>query len=288
MPAYAPFPILNGTHFGSEDCLYLDVYNPHRVKSTDSVPVLHWLYGSAYALGGKDFFSNPMGLFDELLSNDQPFIFVTSNYRMGLYGWGSSPYQTMDSNIGLEDGRLALEWTQKHIRKFGGNPDNVTAMGQSAGAGIVELIIAESMHKKIPFQSAFLSPSDLPLKRNVTARREGIYQTLLDLTNCTTLDCIKDMSEIDLSAVNDIMVSNMPNYGGGGSFGPGMGFGPFVDGRTVHELTPLLLSEQHYDSGLKALIVGNMQNEVSQSLTAHRLVLTSSAGVNALVRPGHA
>ncbi len=222
-------------------------------------------YGSAYAFGGKDFFSKPLGLFDELLSNDQPFIFVTSNYRMGLYGWASSPYEDMDSNIGLEDGRLALEWTQKHISKFGGNPENVIAMGQSAGAGILELIIAESRYQKIPFQRALLSSSDLPPKRTVTAQREEIYQTLLDLTKCTTLQCIKALSEAELSEVNDIMVSKMQNYGGGGNFGPGMGFGPLVDGKTVHDLTPVLLSEQHHKTGLQGLIVGSMQNEVDVS-----------------------
>ena len=288
VPSYAPFPPLNGTHFGSEDCLFLDVYVPHGIKPSDSVPVLHWLYGSAYAFGGKDFFSNPMGLFDELLSKDQPFIFVTSNYRMGLYGWASSPYQAMDSNTGLEDVRIALEWTQAHIRKFGGHPRNVTAMGQSAGAGIVELIIAESRYKKLPFQKAFLSSSDLPLKRNVTERREQVYQTMLNLTDCTTLECVKSPSESKLSDVNDIMISELPNYGGGGDFGPGIGFGPIVDGKTVHDLVPVLLSEQNHGTGLKGLIVGNMQNEVNRSFPPIDVVLTATTGLHALLRHQYA
>jgi carboxylesterase type B len=262
VPAYAPYPPFNGTHFGSEDCLFLDVYVPKTVKPNDQIPVLHWLYGSAYAFGGKDFFSNPMGLFDELLSHHQPFVFVTSNYRMGLYGWASSPSEDMDSNIGLEDGRVALEWTQKYVHKFGGDPRDITAMGQSAGSGIIEMIIAESKYKTVPFQTAFLSSSDLPLKKDVMARRQEIYRTMLELANCTSLACLRNLPEAGLSDINNIMVSELPNNGGGGTLGPSMGFAPFVDGRTVHDLTPASLSEQHRDSKLKGLIVGNMQNEV--------------------------
>ncbi|KIX09168.1 uncharacterized protein Z518_00247 [Rhinocladiella mackenziei CBS 650.93] len=263
-PAYVPFPPFNGTHFGSEDCLFLDVYVPQSVKAADKVPVLHWLYGSAYAFGGKDYFSNPMGLFDELLSNERPFVFVTSNYRMGLYGFASSPYEEgMDPNIGLADGRMALEWTQKHIDKFGGNPKDVTAVGQSAGSGIAEMIIAESKYRQVPFQRAFLSSSALPLKRNVTARREEVYQTMLELSNCTSLACLKRLSEAELSDVNNIMVTKMPNYAGGGCYGPGMGFAPFVDKKTVHDLTTVTLSDQHGGDGLKGLIMSNMQNEAS-------------------------
>lgn len=80
-PAYVPYPPFNGTQLGNEDCLFLDVYVPSGICEADGLPVIHWLYGSAYAFGGKDYFSNPLGLFDELLSNKKPFIFVTSNYR---------------------------------------------------------------------------------------------------------------------------------------------------------------------------------------------------------------
>ena len=70
------------------------------------------------------------------------------------------------------------------------------------------------------------------------------------------------MSEAELSDVNNIMVTELPNYGGGGSYGPGMGFTPFVDGKTVHDLTTVTLSKQHDSAGLRGLIVGNMANEV--------------------------
>jgi carboxylesterase type B len=260
-PSYIPYPPFNGT-LGQEDCLFLDIYVPESVRSTDSVPVLHWLYGSAYAFGSKDYLSNPMGLFDQLLIDNRPFIFVTSNYRMGLYGWVSSPFQDMDANIGLEDGRKALEWTQRHISQFGGSPSDITAMGQSAGAGIVELLLAENKFRQIPFQRAVLSSSALPVKRNARSRREEVYQTMLNLANCSSLGCLKNLTEDELKGINRIMISDLPNYSGGGNFGPGIGFGPVVDGKSIHNLPSVLFEERELAGSLKGLIIGNMQNEV--------------------------
>lgn len=81
-PWYIPFPGLNGTTWGQEDCLFLDVYVPEGVKPGDDVPVLHNFYGSAYAFGSKGTFFNPLGLFDAgERFNGGRFIAVANNYR---------------------------------------------------------------------------------------------------------------------------------------------------------------------------------------------------------------
>lgn len=81
-PWYVPFPEINGTTWGHEDCLFLDVYVPASVKPGDDVPVLHFFYGSAYAFGSKEFLFSPMGLFDQMnMINEGKFIFVVNNYR---------------------------------------------------------------------------------------------------------------------------------------------------------------------------------------------------------------
>jgi carboxylesterase type B len=89
VPPEAPFPGFNGTTWGQEDCLFLNVQVPEGVKEGDNIPVIHWLYGGAYAFGSKD---NPglswgysMGLFNALKSRDEKFIFVASNYRYYLF-----------------------------------------------------------------------------------------------------------------------------------------------------------------------------------------------------------
>ena len=83
VPAGAPFPDINGTTWGHEDCLFLDVYVPKGVKPGDKVPVLHMFHGSAYTFLDKeatDFF-NPIGLFDGS-EEENTFIFVMNNYRL--------------------------------------------------------------------------------------------------------------------------------------------------------------------------------------------------------------
>jgi carboxylesterase type B len=57
---------------------------------------------------------------------------------MGFYGWASSPHEpTMDANVGAHDGMAAVQWTKRYISKFGGDPERITVMGQSAGAAII-------------------------------------------------------------------------------------------------------------------------------------------------------
>jgi hypothetical protein len=81
-PWFFPFPGFNGTTWGSEDCLFLDVYVPEGVRPGDDVPVLHNFHGSAYAFGNKETFFNPMGLFDLAhKQNGGKFIAVANNYR---------------------------------------------------------------------------------------------------------------------------------------------------------------------------------------------------------------
>jgi carboxylesterase type B len=89
VPPEAPFPAFNGTTWGQEDCLFLNVQVPEGVKEGDNIPVIHWLYGGAYAFGSKDNSrlsgGYSMGLFNALKSRDEKFIFVASNYRYSLF-----------------------------------------------------------------------------------------------------------------------------------------------------------------------------------------------------------
>lgn len=83
-PGGAPFPLINGSTWGSEDCLFLNVVVPKGVKEGDNVPVLHWVVGSAYAFGGKDWTGMGLsthGLFNRPWNLTDKFIIVTHNYR---------------------------------------------------------------------------------------------------------------------------------------------------------------------------------------------------------------
>ncbi|KAJ5372869.1 CAZyme family CE10 [Penicillium concentricum] len=118
---------------GNEDCLFLNVYAPPGAKD---LPVLLWIHGGGYGLFGAVY--DP----SELIStNDNGFISVMIQYRLGAFGFLSSEgvHKHGKTNAGLLDMRFALEWVQEHIEKFGGDASRVTIAGESSGAGSVML-----------------------------------------------------------------------------------------------------------------------------------------------------
>jgi carboxylesterase type B len=118
----------------SEDCLYMDIWAPANSEGK-KLPVMVWTYGGGFT-GGSKSENTPEGLFD--LSTD--FIFVAYNYRVGITGLANGPtllHEGGISNTAIWDVQHAFQWTQKYIGAFGGDPDQVTAVGFSAGASQV-------------------------------------------------------------------------------------------------------------------------------------------------------
>jgi len=117
---------------GDEDCLHLNVFVPKRPTiSHAKLPVLVWIHGGATLVGsGRDYNPHKMVTLGQV-------IVVTLNYRLGILGYFSHP--EIDSephpfgNYGLMDQQLALDWVQRNIAAFGGDPDNVTLFGESTG-----------------------------------------------------------------------------------------------------------------------------------------------------------
>jgi para-nitrobenzyl esterase len=115
---------------GSEDCLFLDVYAP---PNAENAPVMLWLHGGGNTIGTGSSYSG------ENLAMKHGVVVVTINYRLGLFGWFSHPSLTTGSakddsgNYGTLDVIRGLEWVQNNIQAFGGDADNVTLFGESAG-----------------------------------------------------------------------------------------------------------------------------------------------------------
>jgi para-nitrobenzyl esterase len=115
---------VRGANAIADDCLYLNVFVPSA--SGSGRPVLVWIHGGGYVHGdGGD------ALFDGgRLARGQDCVVVTLNYRLGL--WGFAPF--VDRNVGLADQIAALGWVARNAREFGGDPRNVTLVGESSGA----------------------------------------------------------------------------------------------------------------------------------------------------------
>lgn len=115
----------------SEDCLYLNVWRP--ADNTEKLPVLVWIYGGGFVNGG----SSP-DVYDGSSFAKQDMIFVSFNYRLGRFGYFAHPAleeagEGLGGNFGLMDQHAALRWVQDNIEQFGGDPEQVTIMGESAG-----------------------------------------------------------------------------------------------------------------------------------------------------------
>ncbi|XP_043248655.1 juvenile hormone esterase-like [Colletes gigas] len=126
--------LVNQSVAGDEDCLYLNVYTPLDFNSNIQAlkPVLVYIYGGAFQTGndGKAMYGP-----DGFLEKD--IVMVDMNYRVGVLGFLALGVPDAQGNQGLKDQNLALQWVQKNIARFGGDPNRVTLMGQSAGSASV-------------------------------------------------------------------------------------------------------------------------------------------------------
>jgi para-nitrobenzyl esterase len=132
---------------GSEDCLYLDIKAP-KSKSSNLLPVMFWIHGGGNTSGFKDIYD-----FSKMVKKHNVIV-VSINYRLGPFGWFTHPsIQSLQddddksSNFGTLDIIAALEWVKSNISLFGGNPDNVTIFGESAGGHNVLSLIASKKAK---------------------------------------------------------------------------------------------------------------------------------------------
>ena len=124
----------------SEDCLYLNVWTQAN-RASDRRPVMVWLYGGAYSEGGGN---QPHADGENLAKKG--VVLVTTNYRLGVFGFYAHPELTKESgrnasgNQALADVIATLQWVKANIAAFGGDPNNVTLLGESAGAAIVGML----------------------------------------------------------------------------------------------------------------------------------------------------
>ena len=143
-----------GPYVGTEDCLYLDITVPKK-QNEKNLPVMFWIHGGGNTSGLKDLYD-----FSKMVSRHDVIV-VRINYRLGPFGWFSHPaiqsFQDGDdktSNFGTLDIIMALEWVNKNIENFGGDSENVTIFGESAGGhNVLSLLVSKKakglFHKAI-------------------------------------------------------------------------------------------------------------------------------------------
>ncbi|HLH10514.1 MAG TPA: carboxylesterase family protein, partial [Methylovirgula sp.] len=155
----------------NEDCLYLNVYTPDLNPGKEPLPVIVWIHGGANVDGGSTDYDGTK------LAARGHVIVVTINYRLGLLGFMAHPAIDAEghpfANYGIMDQQLALKWVQRNIAAFGGDKDNVTLGGQSAGSADTESNVVSplsaGLFQHAIMQSLLLEPSPL-----ATAEAKGV------------------------------------------------------------------------------------------------------------------
>ena len=152
---------------GNEDCLFMDIYAP---PGAEEAPVMFWLHGGGNTIGQGSSYSG------ESLAMKHGVVVVTINYRLGIFGWFSHPSLTTgdprddSGNYGTLDAIQGLQWVQSNIESFGGDPNNVTVFGESAGGvdtlAMMASPLAEGLFHRAIVQSGGFNATSLEVARN--------------------------------------------------------------------------------------------------------------------------
>ena len=200
-PGHVPIGIANdsdGTAEFGEDCLVLNVYC--NTECTDSKkPVMVWIHGGGFVAESQ---ASPLYDLANITKQCPDILFVSIDYRLGFLGFmnfervpGGENFKEA-GNLGLLDQLEALRWVQKNIAAFGGDPDNVTIFGESAGSASTTFLPlidgSEGLFKRIIAQSANIAYCD--------TMEHGIHvtQNFLSVTGCQTMDELMKLTTEEL------------------------------------------------------------------------------------------
>ncbi|CAK1551293.1 unnamed protein product [Leptosia nina] len=188
---------------GEEDCLFLNVYT-RSLNSTMNYPVVVYLHGGAFFFGSGAIYGAKWLMAWKM-------VVVTVNYRLGPLGFLSTGDMAVPGNAGLKDQACALDWVKQNIRSFGGNPDDITLFGNSAGAASVHFHYL-SPRSRGKFQRGIMSSGSALAPWALQTKPEKYAKAMSDIVGCPMSDsqemvnCLRNKPAKDLvEAQRDLM-----------------------------------------------------------------------------------
>jgi len=191
----------------NEDCLYLNIWTPAAGKTDKKLPVAIWIHGGGYREGFA--FEPEMDGGEQWASRG--VILVTVTYRLGVFGFFSHPLLSAESahgvsgNYGLLDQVAALKWVNKNIKQFGGDPNNITIFGQSAGAGSVQSLCASPLSKDLISHAISMSGGGLSSNFRMSSAldtAQAANKTMMEYFKKTTLKEMRALSFDELTKMS--------------------------------------------------------------------------------------
>jgi len=181
----------------SEDCLTMSIFKPETVVAP--LPVMVWFHGGGYQGGGNIQYPGHF-----LAARD--VIVVVPNYRVGVFGFASTPDKTLRGNMGMHDQILALQWVRDNIANFGGLPGRVTIFGQSAGASSAALHMLSPLSRGLFYQAILESGADSNVWAvNYPAQNPDMY--IYQVANNT--QCMRDTTEEMLACMRQVSARDL-------------------------------------------------------------------------------
>lgn len=187
-----------------EDCLTLNVWTAADGMRTARRPVMVWIHGGSYVSNGS---VNPRDWGDKFVKAHPEVVFVSINYRLGLLGFldlSSLPdgkNYARSGSLGIFDQVEALRWVKRNIAGFGGDPDNVTICGHSAGAGSVSLLVSIDEAQGL-FRRAIMQSGSVALTSS-SEDCQRLTKRVLDATGAKTVADLQALSQDEIIALND-------------------------------------------------------------------------------------
>ncbi len=217
----------------AEDCLYLNIWKP-LVAPAGKLPVVVWIYGGGYVNGG----SSP-AVYNGANVAEQGVLFVSFNYRLGRFGTFAHPQLTSAApdgpllgNYGHMDQLAALKWINRNIAAFGGDPSNVTLVGESAGGMSVNVLLTSPMAQNLFQRAVIMSGSDGGLGARDLA---AVEQAAIRFGEAKKIAADDPQALAKLRALPADEITDGLNLAQAGAAGRGSYAAPFADGRLAIE-----------------------------------------------------
>lgn len=238
----------------SEDCLYLNVWTPESAGPDSKLPVMFWIHGGAFMHGTgseKEFDGEDMAR--------RGVILVTINYRVNVFGFFAHPEleaengEHVSGNYGILDQTAALKWVRENIGSFGGDPENITVFGQSAGCMSVQTIISSRLSEGMLRRAILQSGGGLHALHE-TPGREQAHSTAKKLMDCLGVSTISELRQVPAEKLRDAAYAVS---------GGGLSWTPHVDGWLLEDTTDrLALSGKIHDI---QYMIGSLSEDIGGS-----------------------
>jgi len=279
-PVCPQFDVTTDKALGHEDCLYLDVYVPEK-SSANLRPVFFWIYGGGYVLG--DGWQD--GKYDgKNITLTHDYIVVSFNYRLGALGFLSldalkaEDPDNSTGNYALQDQVYALQWVQRNIHVFGGDPKQVTIIGESAGAFSVCWHLVSPASKGL-FRAAIMESGTCDsgmffVQYDRAVSWSNLYSKSVGCDPANTTDILKCLRNLTADQLNHIPKTLYKETGYWlPLLYPVMPWGPVIDGSQKGLLDLPLNLLQQGKANFVPHIAGINQNEGSIFIPAARILV---------------